>query len=184
GMRGQVTDENGAPVANATVTIRHQPTGTTSTAVTSGEGLFNARNLRVGGPYAVTVTAPGFDTQQVTVPAIGIGDPAQVDVLVWTAGATDVAELVITGAAPQGLQTGPRTRINANDIDTLPSISRDIKDLVRTSPFATLDPSNNDALIIGGQSNRVNALMIDGVRQGDDFRLHANAYPTQNSPIP
>lgn len=183
GVRGQVTDETGAPVANATVTIRHQPTGTTSTAVTSADGLYNARNLRVGGPYLVTVAAPGFETREVAVPAIGIGDPAQVNVLVWTAGATELSEIVITGATPQGLQTGPRTRITATDIDTLPSISRDIKDFVRTSPFATLDPSNNDALIIGGQSNRVNALMIDGVRQGDDFGLQANGYPTQNSPI-
>src|SRR5690606_1859321 len=57
------------------------------------------------------------------------------------------------------------------------------KDFARTSPFASVDPTNNDALILGGQNNRTNAFMVDGIRQGDDFGLAGNGYPTVNSPI-
>jgi autotransporter-associated beta strand protein len=50
------------------------------------------------------------------------------------------------------LRTSPRSNLNLADIETLPSIGRDIKDIVRTTPFATVDPTNNDALSIGGNN--------------------------------
>ncbi|HYF23606.1 MAG TPA: TonB-dependent receptor [Caulobacteraceae bacterium] len=181
GIRGQVTDEAGAPVAGATVTVRHEPTGTTSTTVTSQDGLFTTRNLRVGGPYTISVSAGGFGDEQVQLAAIGVGDPAQVDVMLFSA--NNSAEIVVTGASRGGLLTSPRTRINAEDIETLPSISRDLKDFARKSPFVVLDQTNNDALVIGGQSNRSNSITVDGVKQTDDFGLQANGYPTQRSPI-
>ena len=58
-VRGQVTDESGAGVAGATVTVTHVPTGATSTSVTGADGYFSARGLRVGGPYRIVATADG-----------------------------------------------------------------------------------------------------------------------------
>ena len=64
-LNGQVTDENGAPVAGATVTVTHTPTGTTSTETTSSNGVFFESGLRVGGPYTITAeTADGTATQK------------------------------------------------------------------------------------------------------------------------
>ncbi|MFT4956515.1 MAG: outer membrane receptor protein involved in Fe transport [Brevundimonas sp.] len=181
GIRGQVTDEAGMGVAGATVTVTHVPSGTRSTTMTDASGIYTTRSLRVGGPYTVDVTAPGAEPASAQVAAIGIGDPANVDVVVFS-GATTVDELVITAAGAE-LATSPRSTFGLGDIETLPSISRDIKDFVRTSPFATTDPTNNDALSIGGQNTRFNAFLVDGIRQGDDFGLNGNGYPTQRSPI-
>ena len=55
-IRGQVTDASGSPVSGATVTVVHVPSGTQSTTVTDASGGYSTRGLRVGGPYAVTVT--------------------------------------------------------------------------------------------------------------------------------
>ncbi|WP_395445887.1 carboxypeptidase-like regulatory domain-containing protein [Caulobacter sp. UC70_42] len=38
----------------------HEPSGTTANATTNSAGAFNLTGLRPGGPYTVTVTAPGF----------------------------------------------------------------------------------------------------------------------------
>lgn len=184
GIRGVITDAAGAPMANATVVITHAPSGTSTTVVTGADGGYFARNLRVGGPYIVdAVSASG--SVQGQVPSVGIGTPGVLNLVV--SGASDdayaVSEVVVRGVRGGSLQTGPRTRINAEEIETLPSISRDIKDFARTSPFASVDPTNNDALILGGQNNRTNAFMVDGIRQGDDFGLAGNGYPTVNSPI-
>ncbi|KAK0331498.1 hypothetical protein LTR94_028680, partial [Friedmanniomyces endolithicus] len=46
-----------------------------------------------------------------------------------------------------------------------------------------LFPGASDALILGGQNSRTNAFLVDGIRQGDDFGLSPNGYPTVNSPI-
>jgi len=60
GLTGIVSDKGGKPVAGATVTATHSPTGTTYTATTSVEGRYNFRGMLPGGPYNVGVTAAGF----------------------------------------------------------------------------------------------------------------------------
>src|SRR5690242_1157876 len=72
-VRGQVTDENGAGVAGATVTVTHVPTGATSTSVTGADGYFSARGLRVGGPYRIVATATDFERSQATLQNVGVG---------------------------------------------------------------------------------------------------------------
>ncbi|SJM65994.1 Oar-like outer membrane protein protein, OmpA family [Brevundimonas diminuta 3F5N] len=185
GIRGVITDASGAPMANATVVVTHVPSGTSTTTVTGADGGYVARNLRVGGPYVVTaLTAQGEVSGQ--VPTVSIGSPTALNLTATTSasdGATTVADVVVRGVRGGGLITGPRTRVGAEDIETLPSISRDIKDFARTSPFASVDPTNSDALILGGQNSRTNAFLVDGIRQGDDFGLAGNGYPTVNSPI-
>ncbi|MFN3352494.1 MAG: carboxypeptidase regulatory-like domain-containing protein [Brevundimonas sp.] len=180
-IRGSVVDEAGAPVAGAAITVVHVPSGTTATTVTGADGTYDARNLRVGGPYEISVSAAEGSAVS-GVASIGIGSPATVNIQLASV-ATQVEEIVVTGIAQGRLQTSPRATFNETAIDTLPTINRDIRDFVRTSAFATTDPSNNDALSIGGQNNRFNAFLIDGIRQGDDFGLNANGYPTQRSPI-
>ena len=69
------------------------------------------------------------------------------------------------------------------EIQELPSISRDIKDVVRVDPKAWVDPTNDDALEVAGVNNRYNTITVDGVRQSDDFGLNDNGYPTQRSPL-
>ncbi|HEY8615773.1 TonB-dependent receptor [Phenylobacterium sp.] len=181
-LRGQITDENSAGVANATVTITHVPTGSTSTSVTDANGFYSVRGLRPGGPYRVSVTAANFDTGTANVAAIGVGEPANVDVLLYARG-NQVSELVVTAAAAVSNQGGPSSNFTAGDIENLPSISRDLKDIARIDPFASIDPTNQDALSFAGQNTRFNQLTVDGVRQNDDFGLNNNGYPTQRSPI-
>ena len=182
-LRGQVTGENGLGVANATVTITHAPTGATATTMTGVDGYYSARGLRVGGPYRVSVTAPGFESDSTTIQAIGLSDPANADLVLFAARAAEVSELVVTAAAAAPSQGGPSTNFSATAIDSLPSISRDLKDVARLDPFVSIDPTNQDALSFAGTHTRFNQLTVDGVRQNDDFGLNNNGYPTQRSPI-
>lgn len=181
-VRGQVTSDAGAPVANATVVVTHVPTGSAATSVTGADGFYSVRGLRPGGPYRVSASAPDFEAATASVSAIGIGEPATVDVVVFSAG-NQVAELVVTAAAAAKSQGGPASNFTASQIENLPSISRDLKDVARVDPFATIDPTNQDALSFAGTNTRFNQLTVDGVRQNDDFGLNNNGYPTQRSPI-
>jgi len=181
-IRGQVTDESGAGVGNATVTVTHVPTGSASTSVTDASGFYSVRGLRPGGPYRVSAKAANFEAATANVGAIGVGEPADVDVLLYSIGA-QVSELVVTGTRAAGTKGGPSTNFTESDIQSLPSISRDLKDTARLDPFATIDPTNQDALSFAGTNTRFNQLTVDGVRQNDDFGLNNNGYPTQRSPI-
>src|SRR5687768_4983129 len=61
-ISGFVNSAQGTPVAGATVTIVHEPSGTRATTTTRQNGQYNVSNLRVGGPYTVTVSGPGAPT--------------------------------------------------------------------------------------------------------------------------
>ena len=181
GIDGTAKGANGAPVANASVTVVYEPTNQTFTAKTDSSGLFSIRALPPGGPYKVTVNAAeGPITQEVG--SIGLGAPYQLDLA--PQGST-TSEVVVRAAraGPRQVQTGPRSTFNSTDVETLPSFSRDLKDLARLNPFVTLDPSNSNGLIIAGNSYRASTIYVDGVRQSDTFGLNSNAYPTQRSPI-
>src|SRR3546814_3622297 len=57
---GQVSSDDGRPVAGAQVTILHTESGTVSRATTNEEGRYSSRGLRVGGPYTITIQRDGY----------------------------------------------------------------------------------------------------------------------------
>ncbi|HEX8569461.1 MAG TPA: carboxypeptidase regulatory-like domain-containing protein [Caulobacteraceae bacterium] len=180
-IRGQVTNEAGAAVPNASVVITHVPTGTRNTTVTGPDGFYTARGLRVGGPYTVTVTGPDADPETSTVEAIGLGDPAEVDITLFAA--ANVEGVVVTAQRAAVVTSGPSTRYGEDDIENRPSIGRDLRDTFRSDPFVTIDVAQAGAVTVAGTNFRNNSIVIDGVKQNDDFGLNLNPYPTLRSPI-
>ena len=179
-MHGRITGADGKPLDGATVTVTHVPSGTSSTTTTRSGGVYDAENLRTGGPYTVTVTSSA-GTKALRIDSIDPGAPYNLDLSL----ASPVSEIIVTAAAAKvaQVQTGPRVAFSSLDIQTLPTFSRDLRDLARASPFVTLDPTNQNAMIVAGSNNRFNTVYVDGVKQADDFGLNANGYPTQRSPI-
>ncbi|MGB5364576.1 MAG: carboxypeptidase-like regulatory domain-containing protein, partial [Aureibaculum sp.] len=61
-IRGLVVDDQNAPLPGANVVAIHTPTGTKYGGTTNLDGRFNLLNMRVGGPYNVTVSFIGFQS--------------------------------------------------------------------------------------------------------------------------
>jgi len=185
-IRGQVTDGAGKPLSGVTITVTHLPTGTKTTSLTGGDGSYNLLNLRPGGPYTVEAADSTHTPQKVEVPNIALGATTDLNIAM-TSGGADVAEITVVASQSNGgikvLSTGPRTVFGTEQIAELPSLNRDIKDLLQRSPLVTIDPTNNNALIVAGANNRLNTIYVDGVKQADDFGLNANGYPSQNEPF-
>ena len=183
-MRGQLLSADGAPVSGAQITIIHTPSGSTSFTTTNADGTFSSRNLRVGGPYAVQLRAREYRNQTVENIFIGLGEAYALNVAL-ARGVNVTEEIVVTGVAigGEGLTYGGGSNFTSEDIDGLPSISRDLKDVIRSNPLVYLDPTNEDAFHIAGVNNRFNSITVDGIKQNDDFGLNDNGYPTQRSPI-
>src|SRR6187549_353985 len=62
-IQGTVSD-NTTSLAGATITALHQPTGTKYVTTTRKDGRYNLANLRIGGPYEVTVSYVGFKEEK------------------------------------------------------------------------------------------------------------------------
>ncbi len=60
-IQGIVTDAAGAALTGATVEAVHQPTATQYSTTSRKDGHFNLANLRVGGPYTITISYVGFE---------------------------------------------------------------------------------------------------------------------------
>ena len=180
-VRGTVESDTG-PVAGATVTIVHVPSGTTSTSTTDADGNFGASGLRIGGPFNVTVDAEGFEGAQVTDLSLSAGQAFRLPIVLQTQ-----QEIVVTASALQGAvekSTGPITALNREDIEGVASINRDVRDLARRDPFATIDLTNSRTIEIAGNNGRLNRFSVDGVAFGDDFGLNNGGLPTARGPVP
>ena len=183
GINGTVTDAAGHPLRNAQVTVTYGPTNTVRHAVTDGQGGFSLRGLEPGGPYTVTAEDQGHAAKTVADVQIQLGNAYQLSVALDTA-AREIVVTGVRGGVSRTLQTGARSTFTATDLNTLPSLNRDIKDIARLNPFVTIDPTNANALIIAGNNNRANTIYVDGAKISDNFGLNANGYPGQRQPIP
>lgn len=179
-IRGTVEAE-GAPVAGAEVVVTHVPSGTTSRAVTDGDGAFNASGLRVGGPFTVAVEAPGYEGSQVTDIFLTAGQPFRLPVTLAAA-----EEIVVTASATGAREqsTGPITTLGREQIQSVSSINRDIRDIARRDPFVTIDLTNARTIEVAGQNGRLNRFSVDGVQFSDDFGLNNGGLPTSRGPVP
>ncbi len=186
-IRGAVT-AGGQPVAGATVEVLNVPSGSRSTLTTDENGSFNASGLRVGGPFSVTVTAPGFPSTTITDIFTVVAQAYDLPIELAAAEAGG-AEVVVTASRLPNARTvsqGPATVLNAEQIASVASVNRDVRDLMRRDPFARLDdtPSGGRAVSFAGQNARFNRFSVDGVPVTDNFGLNPDGLPTRRSPIP
>ena len=179
-VRGTVTS-GGKPVAGATVTITHEPSGTKSEVSTDENGAFGINGLRVGGPFTVNVNADGYELGGVTDLQLTADGPKRLSIPIEQA-----SEIIVTASKSKAIETsnGPITALTRDDIDGAASINRDIRDLARRDPLVSLDLANGRTIEIAGQNGRLNKFSVDGVQFSDDFGLNNGGLPTSRGPVP
>ena len=188
-VRGVVTMPNGAPASGELVTITDTRTGATRTVTTNSNGTFSSRGLTVGGPYSVSIDSNQF--QDITVTDITLGLSGATDLNFELKDIIDGDNEVIVTATRANvveLAVGPGSAFDLGTIEALPSVSRQIRDVIRIDPRVNIGRSAGgrgfQVNCLGGNS-RGNAFTIDGVRSGDAFGLNSSGNSARNTfPIP
>ena len=177
GVRGVVTDQNGAVVSGAKVTLTRKSTGGTQTAQTNTSGQFEFTNLLPADDYGISVEAPNFKNVSLT------------DVRVSTNQTTDLPVELSPG---QVTETVTVTAGGVELVDTTSAnlskafSSRQVVELAQTTAGPAGSPAgvNNLALLapgvtssggvgvgtggsVGGQRPRNNNFVVDGVDNND-----------------
>ena len=62
-INGKVTDSSGEGLPGATIVAIHLPTSTQYGTSSRPDGRYNLPNMRIGGPYKITVSFIGFADQ-------------------------------------------------------------------------------------------------------------------------
>jgi len=186
GIEGQVTDENGAPLARATVVVLDTRTGQQRTITTDGNGQFRAGSLVPGGPYSVTARAAGFEGQTVENQFINL--QGNTEFTFELASSANDQVIVVTGARAKVSQiaVGPGRSFGAAELEGFPSLSRDVRDIIRLDPRVSLDRANEvDRISCLGGNDRSNTFTVDGIVQADTFGLNGTPFAARNAlPLP
>lgn len=166
-VAGIVNDAQGQPVPGVTVVAVHVPSGSTYNAVTRGDGRYTIPGMRVGGPYEVTATLSGFQTQIQNNVSLSLGVTSDVNFVLAVASVTETVTVEATSDPVFSSQrTGAATAVARSEIATLPTISGRISDVTRLTPQAS-------GTSFAGQDNRLNNITVDGSFFNNSFGLGA-----------
>ncbi len=173
-LRGFVRDQQGAVVANATVTARNPANNSSRTTTTNDEGFYQLVNLSPGD-YDVTVEAPNFKKASLPAVKLTIGQRADLDVKLE---AGQISEVVtITGATTELVETSKTaiaTTVDQQRIENLPINERNYLSFALTTSTVSRDngrpigPAPTTGLNFGGQRGRSNLVQVDGADNTDN----------------
>jgi outer membrane receptor for ferrienterochelin and colicin len=184
-LSGRITDPAGAPVAGAAVEIVHTPSGSRRTVTTDSEGRFSAGGLRVGGPYTVKSTADGRKPAEQGQVFLNLDEVNSLTLALEPEQTLEAIEVTASAVSltftPDNM--GARTNITREEIESFPSINRQIQDYVRFDPRVVINDKARGSISAAGQNERFNNIKIDGVPTNDQFGLNASGLPSLNQPI-
>ena len=167
-ISGVIVDDANMELEGANVVATHIPTGTTYGVVTNQDGRFNMVNMRVGGPYTVSISYIGFNQQDFEDVFLTLGKSETIS-LAMTPDSQELDDVVVTANASEVFssdRTGARTSVGRRQLATLPSISRSAADYTRLEPTA----SNGS---FGGRNDQFNNYSLDGAIFNNPFGLDA-----------
>ncbi|MGD0443049.1 MAG: carboxypeptidase regulatory-like domain-containing protein [Edaphobacter sp.] len=165
---GTITDQHGATLAGATVTVTNTATSAIRTGVTNNAGLYRIIALEPG-TYTVSVAATGFETYKEDQVPVTVGGYADISPKLTIGNVSEIVEVTDQSLLMHTDSPEISTVIDQATIDNLPINGR------RWSSFALLTPgvvSNSDGfglLSFRGISYLLNNNTIDG---GDDNQAY------------
>lgn len=168
-IAGVVTDGT-KPVAGASVIAIHEPSGTSYEATTRADGRYSIPNMRVGGPYTITVNYVGggtaFAPKNVQELTVNLGVTTDVDVNVQSIAVSEnVTVIGQTDPVFSSGRTGAATTLSRTELSSLPTISGRLDSVVR------LTPQSGGGMSFAGQDSRLNNITVDGSYFNNSFGL-------------
>lgn len=165
-VTGNVTDEAGAPVAGAAVTLTSNDQGFTRTTTTTSNGAFRFSSLPPG-TYTVQVSAEGSADFTATDVRVLASDTAALNINLAAAGGN---EIIVTAASIAQPFTGTTSGVTV-DVEELAKrvpVGRDITNLMLLAPGTSRGESTfggkaANFVSIGGSSVAENAYYINGL---------------------
>lgn len=194
---GVVTDEQGAVVPEATVTLRNVKTAETRARITDPQGRFSFPVL-APGVYDVEVEKSGFQRAVLRNIKLTVGGEKVLEVVLKVGEITE--EISVTAELPviEPTKTEVSQVIEEREIQDLPIMGRNFVDFVKLSsqvapargnltggafqePTVAVGSAAAPRLTFGGQNERLTLIQIDGVDNSQTITGLPRATPSQEA---
>jgi hypothetical protein len=190
---GTVTDDTGAILPGATVTLTHTETGRTRVVVADAAGEFTAPSLPTG-TYRLVVELQGFKTISIADIHLGVDQRLRFGVKLEVGAVSETVTVV--GASPlvQTSSSELGTTVSEEQIRLLPlngrnfvSLTRTVPGVVRGIPGANIDGAGSLAwrasasFSANGQRPRDNNYILDGVDNNETWLQTVVIFPAIDS---
>jgi hypothetical protein len=181
-ITGTVKDSHGEPLAGAVIIATHTPTGTNYQTLADASGNYNIANMRIGGPYTVTVNLLGFHKLEFTGISLVLSDNYVLNGTLREE-AISLDEVVVTAKGftnnMRSDRSGAITTINIEGINSMPTITRSLNDVLKTTPQMYVSSRGAQ---IGGGNYRQSFVTVDGAAFNNAFGIGQNL-PASGTPI-
>jgi hypothetical protein len=170
---GTVTDQSGAVVSGARVTLVNEGTGASLTTTTAADGVYKFSPVRIGS-YKLDATAQGFQTTTLPSVRVDIGSNIQLNFTLKPGSQTETIE--VTAAAPvlQNQDASVGQVVDQRNVNDLPLNGRNFTFLAQlaagvNSPQAdTRGNAASGAFSANGFRPAQNNYMLDGIDNNSD----------------
>src|SRR5579862_1457500 len=166
---GLVTDQSGAVIAGAKVTITNTGTGIVRTLITSVGGEYAGPDLEPGS-YVVRVEAESFQRAQHTPVRLEVAKDIRVDFKLIPGAVTET--VMVTGEAPVVDTTGDVLggTFTNQAINELPLQGRDFQNLAILQPGVQRTPGGGfESITANGNRPQDNNFIVDGIDDNDAY---------------
>lgn len=167
-IQGVVSDDSGAVIPGATVTVTNTDTGVASQSTTNAVGSYTVPGLNPG-PYTITATSEGFAPQERPGFRLEVGQTARVDFSLSVGTVTEIVEVSAAAQLIQSEKTEVGQVIDSKRILEMPLNGRNYLELAKFSVGVL--PSREM-----GKGTRQ-----DGVRGGEGGILAAGMHAAQTN---
>ncbi|WP_286753821.1 MULTISPECIES: TonB-dependent receptor [Sphingobacterium] len=179
-LNGTVREGN-SPINGATIEAIHLPSGTKYVTSSRSDGRYNLPNMRIGGPYQITVTYLGHSPNIKQIEKLALGQSSTLDIQMQSASQV-LDEAVVVGTRQGKVfnsgRTGAAQNISRTAIQNLPTLNRSFTDFVKLTPQFSMQYGNPS---FAGRSNLANNFTIDGALFNNAFGLQGTIGSQTNS---
>jgi hypothetical protein len=167
-VAGTIMDPSGAVVSNANVTLKNQATGAINATVTNSTGAYRFPLLKPG-TYAVTVSAPGFESATLTL-SVATGQIAQGDIHLRVGQGSQVVEVTATEPLLHTDNAELSTSFEMEAIQSLPNPGNDLTFVAQTAPGAVMNTqSGYGNFSVNGLPGTSNTYTVNGGYENDPY---------------
>ncbi|MDQ1707891.1 MAG: hypothetical protein QOJ88_1102 [Pyrinomonadaceae bacterium] len=172
-LRGVITDELGATIVGATVTLT-DATGVAKSAVTNGEGVYVFNGL-APGKYALVATATGFAGSEATELEVTAGRQSLDLTLKVTIEEQKVTIAAETPLSTESTNNANQTVISGKDLDALPDDPDELAAALQALAGPSMGPNGGQIFVDGFSGGRLPPK--ESIRE---IRINQNPFAAEN----